>query len=72
MSVRPEARAHYRRFLTGKGIRFADCARPVTAAYQVPGEGHPNDRLTTIWSRCIDTELGSDLRSVSIPAPKPR
>jgi hypothetical protein len=65
LSARREARVHYERFLTGSGIRVADCARPVTAAYQVPGEGHPNDRLTTIWSRCIERELGEVLRSLS-------
>ena len=65
LSVGPDAKAHYPTFLARSGIRVADCARPVTAAYQVPGEGHPNDRLTTIWSRCIERELGDVLRALS-------
>jgi hypothetical protein len=62
LSARPDARAWILAALAAQGIRSADCARAVTPELQVPGEGHPNDRLTAIWARCIDERLGGWLR----------
>jgi hypothetical protein len=62
LSAGPDARGWVLAALAAQGIRSADCARAVTPRLQVPGEGHPNARLTTIWARCIEDRLGGWLR----------
>ena len=72
LTARRNTIAHYARFLRGRGIRFADCAHTVSPRFQVPGEGHPNDRLTSIWTDCVDEKLGDALRVAERRAGSPR
>lgn len=72
LTARQDTVAHYTRFLTRRGIRFADCARAVSPRFQVPGEGHPNDRLTGIWAECIEARLGDEIRIAERPTEPPR
>lgn len=43
----------YASFLTEQKVRYLDCALPLTRAYQVPGDQHPNAALNTRWASCI-------------------
>jgi hypothetical protein len=57
----PEGVAHYGRFLRNAGIRFVDCNRPYTIRMIVPGEGHPNGEMHSIWADCIAAAVGENL-----------
>jgi lysophospholipase L1-like esterase len=57
----PEGRAHYGRFLADAGIRFVDCGRPSGLHMMVPGEGHPNGEMHSIWADCIAAAIGEHL-----------
>jgi hypothetical protein len=48
-----ENKARYSELLASHDVAFADCARPLLPAYQVPVDGHPNEKLNEIWARCI-------------------
>jgi len=48
-----ENKARYSRLLEDNDVAFVDCTRPLLPAFQVPGDGHPNGRLNTIWAECI-------------------
>ena len=54
----PGVRAHYRSFLREQGVQVVDCVRELTSELTVPGEGHPNGVLNTLWAECIAGELG--------------
>lgn len=58
----PERKYHYIRFMNGKRINIANCVFPITEAYQVKGEGHPNGRLHSIWANCISRTLDNYLK----------
>lgn len=55
------ARGEYERFLDEHGIRSIDCAHAFTDDFRIPGEGHPNGRLTSFWSQCISRNLAEEL-----------
>jgi hypothetical protein len=48
-----ENKARYSALLRNHGVAFADCARPLLPAFQVPVDGHPNEKLNAIWADCI-------------------
>jgi GNAT superfamily N-acetyltransferase len=54
---------HYAEFLDREGIDHADCGVLVAPEFQVPGEGHPNDQLTELWTACLDASLGREIRA---------
>jgi hypothetical protein len=41
-------------------VDFVDCAFPLPAAMQVPGDGHPNGRMNARWADCIGARLAAD------------
>ena len=48
-----ENKARYSKLLRSHDVAFADCARPLLPAFQVPGDGHPNEKLNAAWANCI-------------------
>jgi hypothetical protein len=38
-------------------IPVVDCVRPLTDDYRIPGEGHPNAKLNSLWADCISEKL---------------
>src|SRR5262249_42711415 len=34
-------------------IPFIDCVEPFTDDNKIPGEGHPNGKVNSLWARCI-------------------
>jgi hypothetical protein len=43
-------------------IPVLDCVRPLTEDNRIPGEGHPNARLNSVWAQCISEKLPDLLR----------
>jgi hypothetical protein len=68
-----ENRARYSGFLDQHGVAFADCAQPLLPAFQVPADGHPNEKLNAIWANCIADAIGPRLEHLerSRPAATP-
>jgi len=60
LHLSPEAKAHYAAFLDQHHVDFVDCAFPLPAAMQVPGDGHPNGRMNARWADCIGARLAAD------------
>ena len=52
----------YIEFLKKSGIMVLDCVHPITPETSVAGEGHPNDRLNTIWAHCIGEAIDGAVR----------
>ena len=59
--MNPRNRARYSELLRSHDVAFADCARPLLPAFQVPGDGHPNERLNAVWANCIAKVIGPRL-----------
>ncbi|MCU0782905.1 MAG: hypothetical protein MUF81_02430 [Verrucomicrobia bacterium] len=57
-----EQREAYRTFLEKNGVACLDCSHPMTADLRVPGEGHPNGRLHSLWAECIGDRLHGPLK----------
>lgn len=57
LSGSPEQVAHYENFLAQHEIETIDCARRLTPDLQVPGDGHANARLHSMWAECIAAAL---------------
>ena len=59
-----EPKAHYLKFLRNNGIRGIDCVVPCTDCLydlpremMIPGDGHPNAELNSMWAGCIAKSL---------------
>ena len=52
-----EAKASYMDFLSKNGIGVIDCYVPRREDFVVPGEGHPNGKLNSLWAECITDYL---------------
>jgi len=73
----PKGRKHYLHFLSKHGVAVVDCIREMTKDDLVPGEGHPNARMNTLWAECIapavaarlghETESGAPSGEISTP-----
>lgn len=57
LQAEQEVREHYTAFLEGHGVPVIDCIRELTEELKVPGEGHPNGALNTVWAECIAAGL---------------
>jgi DNA-directed RNA polymerase subunit RPC12/RpoP len=42
-------------FLQQNGIECLNCSYKITNKFKVPGEGHPNGKLNTIWAKDVKT-----------------
>ena len=51
--------AHYKAFLERSRIPLFDCNYPLTEQMRVPGEGHPNGHMNSLWAECIQEKLGT-------------
>jgi len=51
--INAENKARYSELLSNHEVAFADCARPLLPAFQVPVDGHPNEKLNAVWADCI-------------------
>jgi hypothetical protein len=49
----PDVKEHYVDFLRKQRLDFVDCVEPLTPEMKVPGEGHPNGAMNTVWADCI-------------------
>jgi hypothetical protein len=56
-----ENKARYSELLRSHDVAFADCARPLLPAFQVPADGHPNEKLNAVWADCIAEAIGGRL-----------
>lgn len=52
-----QTKQHYMKFLGENHIQVIDCAYDVTDELIVPGEGHPNGQMNTLWANCISDRL---------------
>lgn len=52
-----EWKNHYMDFLKANDIEVVDCVRPITRELRVPGEGHPNEKMNSLWAECIAKRL---------------
>jgi hypothetical protein len=64
-------RARYSELMRSHGVAFADCTRPLPPAYQVPGDGHPNQNLNAIWARCIAKAIAPRLEHLEAGGVRP-
>lgn len=55
--LKPEAKLGYVDYFKQHGIEHYDCEYPKRPDYVVPGEGHPNGKLNTLWAKCIAKSL---------------
>jgi hypothetical protein len=47
----------YHQFFQKNGIQFIDCNYAMEPQFRVPGEGHPNEKLNTLWAHCISNSI---------------
>jgi hypothetical protein len=47
-------RARFVPFFEKNGIGYVDCDFPLVEGFIIPGDGHPNDRMTSLYADCID------------------
>ena len=47
----------YATFFRERHIPYLDCVEPLTEENRIPGEGHPNGRLNSVWAQCISEKL---------------
>jgi len=59
-----ENKARYSELLRKHEVAFADCAQPLLPAFQVPADGHPNEKLHAIWANCISEVIRARLERV--------
>lgn len=52
-----ETMAYYTERFQHHQIELVDCNFPLTDDMRVPGEGHPNDQMNTLWAHCIQQKL---------------
>jgi len=38
-------------------IAYLDCVQPLDEPNRIPGEGHPNGQLNSVWAQCISAKL---------------
>jgi hypothetical protein len=48
---------HYMKFLSQNNVHVIDCVYESTDEMKVPGEGHPNGKMNTLWGQCISDAL---------------
>jgi len=58
LQVDREAKRHYKKFFQTHNFRDIDCVFPLTPELKVPGEGHPNGKMNSLWAECIASALG--------------
>jgi hypothetical protein len=58
--LKPEGKLEYINYFRKYGIEHYDCEYPKTPDHVVPGEGHPNGKLNTLWAACIAQSLEAD------------
>lgn len=54
-------KARYSELLREHEVAFADCAQPLLPEFQVLADGHPNEKLNTVWAGCIAAAIGGRL-----------
>jgi hypothetical protein len=59
----------YLAYFRERQIPYVDCVEPFTDDNKIPGEGHPNAKVNSLWARCISDRLPMLLRSGS-PTPR--
>jgi hypothetical protein len=47
----------YIRYFHERGVPYLECVRPLTEENRIPGEGHPNGALNSVWAQCISDGL---------------
>ncbi len=47
----------YVSFFRERHIPYLDCVEPLTEDNRIPGEGHPNAKLNSVWAQCISEKL---------------
>ena len=57
-----EAKASYMDFFKINGVRAVDCYVPRREDLVVPGEGHPNGKLNSLWAECIADYVRQNMR----------
>jgi len=60
-----ENKARYSELLRKHEVAFADCARPLLPVFQVPADGHPNQKLNAIWANCIASAIEERLERLA-------
>ena len=54
-------KAAYIAFLRQSDVAHIDCAYDIKDDMRVPGEGHPNGEMHSLWARCVSLTLERDL-----------
>lgn len=52
-------------FFEENGINYIDCDFPLVEGFIIPGDGHPNDRMTTLYAECIDKGIDQKISGLS-------
>lgn len=64
LQVKKHIKKHYINFLKQNNIQFIDSVYSIPKKMRVPGEGHPNGKMHTIWSRRISSVLDDQLEQI--------
>ena len=59
LSADKNTKEHYTKFLMENDIQVIDCGYDMTRDMEVPGEGHPNGKMNSLWAQCISDRLNS-------------
>lgn len=54
---------HYMKFLGENNVQVIDCSYDITKELIVPGEGHPNGQMNTLWANCISDALNTQFEN---------
>jgi hypothetical protein len=52
-----DKRNEYLNFFRRHNVPYIDCVEPLDEQNRIRGEGHPNERLNSLWAQCISEKL---------------
>jgi hypothetical protein len=52
-----EKKREYVDFFRENDVPYVDCVQPLSEKNRIPGEGHPNGQLNSVWAQCISDKL---------------
>ena len=52
-----DKKKEYTTYFESHEIPYLDCVEPFSDDNKIPGEGHPNGRVNSLWARCISDRL---------------
>ncbi len=60
-----KTKSHYIDFFKRNNIQFIDSVYPMPNEMRVPGDGHPNGKLHSLWAQRISNDLNEQIKKIN-------